>query len=460
MSTAAEKSYSRAQPDITLVLDLDGVIQEAKVSSSISEPDLEGWIGLAWHETVVDPGRSKVRRIIDDARSSGVSAFRQVNQRFPSGLELPVEYTAVRQGRSGLIAIGKSLQAVADLQSKLNAAQHAIERDYWKLREVETRCRLLFDRSNEAVLLVRASGMQVVEANPAALRALGLAPRHPLTNGGPGLLSQVAPEERNAFEEMLRRVRDQGKAPGVLVHLTAERKPWLVRCSLLPSQDGLSYLIQMTPAAAAPAPNEEDAIPLEALVARAPDGFVVLDPAGRIVSANQAFLDLVDAGDDSSVFDEPLSRWLGRPGADMAVLLAGLARSGEVRLFSTTVHGELGGTSEVELAAASDDPDAPTCIGVWIRHVAARLPEPNDAQSTATILERFADRVGQASLPDLVKEATSEVESNCIQAALELTAGNRTAAAQLLGVSRQSLHAKLNRYGADGAAPATPSGDE
>ncbi len=459
MNAVAEKTMPSAQPDITLLLDLDGVIQEATVSASFSEPNLEDWVGLAWHDTVVDPGRSKVRRIIDDARQSGVSAFRQINQRFPSGLELPVEYTAVRQGRRGLVAVGKSLQAVAELQTKLNAAQHAIERDYWKLREVETRCRLLFDRSNEAVLLVRATGLQVVEANPAALRALGLAPREPLTNGGPGLLSQVAPEERSAFELMLQRVRDHGKAPGVLVHLTAERTPWLVRCSLLPSQDGLSYLIQMTPAAAEPGPDEDELVPTEALVARAPDGFVVLDRAGRILSANQAFLDLVEVGDDATVSDEPLSRWLGRPGADMAVLLAGLARSGEVRLFSTTVHGELGTASEVELSAASDDPEAPTCIGVWIRHVAARLPESEDPAHSATMLERFAARVGRASLPELVKEATGEVEWHCIQAALELTAGNRTAAAQLLGVSRQSLHSKLNRYGADGAAPNPPSGD-
>jgi DNA-binding NtrC family response regulator len=47
------------------------------------------------------------------------------------------------------------------------------------------------------------------------------------------------------------------------------------------------------------------------------------------------------------------------------------------------------------------------------------------------------------------------VEQAYIKAALELTAGNRTAAAQLLGVSRQSLYAKLNRYGSEDALRST-----
>ncbi len=36
----------------------------------------------------------------------------------------------------------------------------------------------------------------------------------------------------------------------------------------------------------------------------------------------------------------------------------------------------------------------------------------------------------------------------CIEAALELTKNNRASAAELLGLSRQSLYSKLNRFGA------------
>ena len=39
------------------------------------------------------------------------------------------------------------------------------------------------------------------------------------------------------------------------------------------------------------------------------------------------------------------------------------------------------------------------------------------------------------------------IERLCIEAALELTRDNRASAAEMLGLSRQSLYAKLRRYG-------------
>ncbi len=185
------------QPDITLMLDWEGVIREAASAGSISAEPIGEWVGRHWTDTVGHAGGDWIRRMLDDARDRGVSAFRQVRQRFPSGLELPIEYTTVRLSQEGgLIAIGKNLQAVADLQSRLIATQQAREEDYWKLREIETRSRLLFDASNEAVLVVEAESLRVVEANPAAIRALGLAP-------GWEFLREVAPRDQEAFRGML-----------------------------------------------------------------------------------------------------------------------------------------------------------------------------------------------------------------------------------------------------------------
>ena len=42
------------------------------------------------------------------------------------------------------------------------------------------------------------------------------------------------------------------------------------------------------------------------------------------------------------------------------------------------------------------------------------------------------------------------VERHYVKSALDLANDNRTVAAELLGLSRQSLYAKLNRYGLDG----------
>jgi DNA-binding NtrC family response regulator len=55
--------------------------------------------------------------------------------------------------------------------------------------------------------------------------------------------------------------------------------------------------------------------------------------------------------------------------------------------------------------------------------------------------------VGRVPLKELVRESTDMIERLCIEAALELTGDNRASAAEILGLSRQSLYAKLNRHG-------------
>lgn len=440
-----------AQPDITLHLDMEGVIRDATLSDTFGDERIEAWIGHPWVGTVADVGEDKIRRMLEDARDKGVSAFRQINQRFPSGLELPVEYTAVRVGGdTGLLAIGKSLQAVADLQSRLVAAQQAMERDYWKLRDFETRYRLLFDASNEAVLLLRASNLRVVEANPAAIRALGLAPV------GRDFVAELDARDREPFRTMLLRVREQGKAPGILVHLGSERRPWLVRASLMTAEPGTVFLLQLTAATAAqPAHGRNDPVSIDDLMDRAPEGFVVIDREGVIQRANRAFLDLVQMGAETSVLGERFGRWLGRPGADLTVLLANVHRHGVVRLFATSIQGELGTETEVEISAVGDSPTEPRYFGVLMRDVGQRLPRPGDEQSLGTVLNALSRRIGRSSLRDLVQDTVGEVERHYIETTLELTGGNRTAAAELLGLSRQSLYTKLNRYGLDGGGTTT-----
>ena len=120
--------------------------------------------------------------------------------------------------------IGKNLQAVADLQSRLIAMQHAREQDYWKLREIETRSRLLFDGSNEAVLIVHADTTRIMEANPAAVRALGMSP-------GCELMREIAPGDQAALESLLLRARNKGRVPGMMVRVGADKTRWIFRAT-------------------------------------------------------------------------------------------------------------------------------------------------------------------------------------------------------------------------------------
>jgi transcriptional regulator PpsR len=445
------------QPDITLLLDMEGVIREATLSPAMSSESVDGWLGRPWVEVAGDMGGEKVKRMVDDARVSGISAFRQINQRFPSGLEIPMEYTTVLLGgRAGMLAIGKNLQAVAELQSRLIAAQQTMERDYWKLREIETRYRLVFDASNEAVLIVSAANLRIIEANRTAIEALNSTRRRNEDLAGRELLHDVAAEDREAVREMLKRVRERGKALSILVHLGSEAKPWMLRGSLITADPGHVFLLQFTAATDLSTQRDNtEYSAVEDLIDHLPDGFVALDESGTILHANQAFLDLVQIGSKGSAIGESLGRWLWQPGADLNALLANIQRHKTVRLFTTSIRGELGTETEIEISAGTGEGREQNHIGVLLRNVARRLPSHGEGDLLRTALRPMSEQIGKSSLRKLVKNTVSIVEQHYVKQALELAGGNRTATAELLGLSRQSLYAKLSLYGLDDKGPGT-----
>lgn len=440
--------HSSAVPDIKLILDFEGVIRDASLSETFSGEHAERWIGTAWADTVRHSDAVHLHRLLDDARSQGVSAFRQVLQRLPSGLEVPIECTAVRLGgEAGVMVVGKNLRAVSELQNRLVEAQQAMERDYWKLREVETRYRLLFNSSAEAVLLLDATNMSILELNPAAGEALGM-PLNKLRSGAAGrFLDTLLSEDREPFTRMLRQVRERGRAPAILLRLGASRDAWTARASLMASTMQEIFLVQLFPSGAQLGQSEaRDSVAVEDLLERGPDGFVVIDGQGAVLRANRAFLDMAQMASETAVLGEPLGRWLGRPGADLTVLLANVLRLGAVRLFSTTLHGELGSEIDVELSATGNADENPRQVGVFLRDVGRRLSTGVASDGVGQLLSTLTQQIGKTTLRKLVDDTVQVVERHYIEAALELTGGNRTAAAELLGLSRQSLYVKLNRY--------------
>jgi transcriptional regulator PpsR len=440
-----------AQPDVTLLLDTEGVIREATFASSLAEENSAAWLGQPWIQTVESLGNTSAQRILDDARSNGISAFRQVTQRFPSGLEVPMEYTTVLLGgRAGMLAVGKNLQAVAELQSRLITAQQTLEREYWKLREVETRYRLLFDASNEAVLVLNAANLRIVEANPAALRALQMTPQSRDGVANQDFFAVLPPQDRGAVQAMLERVREKGKTPGIIVHLGKPRASWTLRASLVAGEPWPVFLLQLAPVGGQQPTARDEAPSVDSLMENCPDGFVVFDQNGVILRANQAFLDLAQTASKASVIGEKLSRWMWRPGADVAVLLSHVNRNPFVRMFSTVIHGDLGTETEVEISAASDRSNGSRAIAAVLRDVSRRLQSPTANDSLRASLTSISEQVGKTPLRKLVRNTVSVVEQHYVKAALELAENNRTAAAEILGLSRQSLYAKLNRYGLEG----------
>jgi transcriptional regulator PpsR len=223
--------------------------------------------------------------------------------------------------------------------------------------------------------------------------------------------------------------------------------------SLFRQENSTHFLIRVTPLKPTEASSESSmAQLLLRVIDNAPDAFVVTDLDGRVLNVNRAFLELTQLASEALVRGELLQKWLGRSGVDMNVLISNLRQRGTVRLFATTLQGAYGSTADVEISAVSVTTDGQPCLGFTIRDIGRRLTnEPLTSKDLPRSAGQMTELVGRVPLRDIVRETTDLIEDLCIQAALELTGDNRAAAAEMLGLSRQSLYVKLKRFGVSDA---------
>jgi len=451
LDAKAVSAMITAGSDIALVLDNAGVIRDVTVGDvrfAQSFDDIDKWTGLSLADCVTAETRQKTVGLLRNAADGAPPRRVHLNHRSQTGSSIAVQYSAVRLGSSGaIIALGRDLSPLSVLQQRLVDAQQAMERDYLNLRQVETRYRLLFEMSAEAVLIMDANTLRTVEINPAARNLFGEAAK-------PGVSRSLAEifdaESLPAVQAHLAIARSVGRAdeiPAKLAHLALDV---FVAAALFRQESVPLFLVRLAPAsigAALPVPVGTRAQLLQA-VEGAPDGFVVTNPDGTIIAANAAFLDMAQLSSEEQAKGASLDNWLGRPGVDLGVLIANLKQRGSVRLFATTIRGQFGASADAEISAASVQAGHQRCNGFVIRNVGRRIAtDPRVGRELPRTVEQLTDLIGRASLKELVREAADMIERLCIEAALELTGDNRASAAELLGLSRQSLYVKLHRYG-------------
>ena len=450
LDAEAAATLIAAAADVALIVDGDGVIRDVAFGSDeLSREGYDGkWLGLPWADTVTVESRPKIEALLREATANSPTRSRQVNHPSPRGTDVPILYSAVPVGQGGrVVAVGRDLRAIAALQQRLVDAQQSMERDYWRLRHVETRYRLLFQMASEAVLIVDSTTQKVIEANPAAVQLLGESARRVVGRSFP---EGFDAESTQSVQDLLAGVRAAGRADDVRARLADARREVIVSASLFRQENSTLFLVRLTPvqADATGAGVSKTKSRVLEVVQSAPDGFVVTDLEGRIVMANPAFVELAQLATEEQTQGESLERWLGRPGVDLNVLITNLRQHGSVRLYATTLRGEYGTTAEVEISAVSVPNGPQPCLGFTIRNIGRRLaPEPRGNRALPRSIEQLTELVGRVSLKDLVRESTDLIERLCIEAALELTHDNRASAAEMLGLSRQSLYVKLRRYG-------------
>ncbi len=444
-----------AASDITLVLDPDGIIRDLAIRNEDLATDLDdspNWIGQKLTSVVALDSRPKVAVLLREATTAAESRWRHLNHMTAAGRSVPVLYCGVQVGKGDRIVLfGRDLRAMSELQQRLVNVQQSLERDYSRMRELETRYRLLFQMSSEAVLIFDADKARVIEANPAASLLIG-ADVEEIT--GKPLAGLFEAGTLPAVQSYLAAIRAGGREPDVSAGLaargrTGRHKPVLIRASLFRQANATLFLLRL----AAPDANALPELPdvkakLLAAVEGAPDGFVVTDDTGVILTANAAFLEMAQLANEGLAVGEPLDRWIGQTGVDLDVLVNNLRQRGTVRFFSTVMRSEDGGSVQVEISAVAVTSGGQPCFGYAVRNVGPRMHvAPRAARQLPRSVEQLTELIGRVALKDLVREATEVIERLSIEAALELTGDNRASAAEMLGLSRQSLYVKLRRYG-------------
>jgi transcriptional regulator PpsR len=465
--------------DIALVLDDKGTILDVMAAGDdAAARQARSWRGQSWVQTVTPDSRQKVEAMLRDAQAAAdattlasTARWRQVNHPVVDGDELPLLYAAVRLGdedprgrtRGRIVAFGRDLRATVALQRRLVDTQQAMERDYWRFREAETRYRHLLETSTEAVLIVDGSTQKVLEANPAA-RALFGTTRAKLVGVALGSVFDAAHGER--LQDLLAAARSVGKKDAVRTRLADGSTEVSVAASVFRQDDAAFVLVRLTPvvrelpagrgglrkgAAPRAAVNGSWDNTLAAFVQASPDGLVFCDEAGRVLTANRAFLSLAELSAEDQARGQPLDRWLGRTGVELGVLITNLRQRGSVGRFVTALRGEYGTEIEVEISGAQlahSGAGGDTVLAFAIRDIERRLkPEQESGRAMTRSVSELTELVGRTPLKDIVSETTDLIEQLCIETALEMSNDNRASAALLLGLSRQSLYVKLRRYG-------------
>ena len=438
-----------ATSDVALVLDEAGIIQDLSIGNpNLDSSEIEEWIGRPWVDTVTVESKIKIEELMRTADDGGTGRWRQVNHPVRGGNDLPIRYLLFRLGEQRrYVAFGQDQRALASLQQRLVEAQQSVEREYSRLRLAETRYRLLFQVTGEPVMIVDANSLRVRECNPAAALLFGDEVKR---INGRSILQRVDPEMRSAIERYFERVRVDGRGGDVVCRLDNNLGEVNLSASLFRQDNNAYFLVRaVNPEQQRRNAVESQPYSVNALIENLPDPFVITDDSNQILSANTAFLDLVQLASQEQLRGKSIDHWLGRTEVDFRVLANTLQECGSVRRYTTAVRGELGATEEVEVSVVATNGEGQRCLAYLFRQVALVGYEqvPQGDSDLHRSVEKLAELVGRVPLKDIVRETTDMIERMCIEAALTLTGDNRASAADVLGLSRQSLYVKLRRFG-------------
>ncbi|MFP4044666.1 MAG: transcriptional regulator PpsR [Rhodosalinus sp.] len=323
----------------------------------------------------------------------------------------------------------------------------ARERDAERFRGVETRYRVVFDASETPMAMIEPDSGRALDLNRAAMQLLGVQTDNLSANA---FAQCFEGRRKGEFGEALKAAAAGDDAQGIPVVIRRSGADVRLYPEFFRASGEVALLCRILPVADEDQAGRDFQRALGQLFDSTSDAILLTDAKGKIREANEGFLRLTDAAQLRDVQGRPLSDFLARGSVDLKLMLEQVDKTGRLRGYSAQLESVVGMRATVDISAARLTGRSDRNLGFVIREVSA-TQAISVAEAGATMSEEamtnVMDLVGTASLKELVGATTDVVEKLCIETAVRLTDNNRVAAAEMLGLSRQSLYVKLRKYG-------------
>ena len=358
----------------------------------------------------------------------------------------PVRYTFQAIGPDGaILMLGRDLRPIAEMQQQLVKAQIALERDYEAQREFDTRFRVLMDASSEAFVFVSQINGRITELNAAAAAMFGGSADE---LRGAAFAQEFEGRRKSEVVSGLVNIAISETHQPLDLTTRRSRRAVLARPTAFRAAGERMLLVRLTSAEGDDSVSDDLTENLSALYQEGAEAIVFTDGDGLIRSANESFLNLIDAPHLTRIKGRSLGDFFARGGVDLKVLVENARRIGQMRIYATKLSSEFGSQIAVEVSATwLNDQTNPSIVFVIRDTSRAETVRKTKATINDDGVRSVMELVGSASLKEIVSETNDVVEKMCIETAVELTRNNRVAAAEMLGLSRQSLYVKLRKYG-------------
>ncbi|MEL6791829.1 MAG: transcriptional regulator PpsR [Pseudomonadota bacterium] len=436
--------------DLMLSVTRDGEIRSLRANRRFNPTGetLTAWIGRNIKSVLTLDSARKFEQRIENADRVDDAPL-QLNHLDEARIEFPIEYHCVAQSEGEtILMIGRSLMMIAEIQQSLTSMQMELERERDTQRRFEASYRMLLRQGEDPVMIVDADTGEVIDASEAVSSVLRES-RESLV-GRP--LAQIAKQVDDADDRgalsALQAAAQSGAAVAMRRARSAEAHSIMVTASQHRVVGDRVLFLRMTPERALGDGVSRLTKAMSTFFTRSADAIAITTPTGDLVDANEAFINLTGISDPSRLTERNLDDFLARGGIDSRIIYRSLADTRRIYAYQTTVRDELGAEAKVDLAGYALEIEGEQAILFLLRDLRARPAKVQGPEVlTDEAAQNIVDLIGGVDLKEIVSDTTEVVEKMCIEVVLEMTSNNRVAAANMLGLSRQSLYVKMRKYG-------------